>query len=115
MSRFYVSLNLITLGIFTVMAAPVSAQSPALVEQGMKIYVDQKCSICHSIAGKGNPKGVLEGVATKLSADEIRQWLVNAVEMAKKTGSTKKPVMKNYAKLPKEDIDALVAYMQSLK
>ena len=36
--------------------------------------------------------------------------------MAKKAGSTKKPPMpKKYDKLPAADIDALVAYMQSLK
>ena len=62
--------------------------------------------------------GPLDGPDSKLhglSADEIRQWLVNAPEMTKKTNSKRKPVMKNYAKLPKEDIDALVAYMQSLQ
>jgi mono/diheme cytochrome c family protein len=36
--------------------------------------------------------------------------------MAAKTKSTKKPPMPaKYGKLPKEEIDALVAYMQSLK
>jgi hypothetical protein len=35
--------------------------------------------------------------------------------MTKKTKAERKPVMKSYEKLPKEDIDALVAYMQSLK
>ncbi len=36
--------------------------------------------------------------------------------MTKKTNSTKKPPMpKKYGKLPAADIDALVAYMQSLK
>ena len=36
--------------------------------------------------------------------------------MAKKASSTKKPPMpKKYDKLPAADIDALVAYMQSLK
>jgi hypothetical protein len=36
--------------------------------------------------------------------------------MTKKTASTKKPPMPNrYSKLPAADIDALVAYMVSLK
>ena len=36
--------------------------------------------------------------------------------MEKKTGSTKKPPMPNkYSKLPAAEIDAMVAYMQSLK
>ncbi len=35
------------------------AQDKAQVERGMKAYTEQKCSVCHSIARKGNAKGVL--------------------------------------------------------
>ena len=92
-----------------------NAQDKALVEHGIKVYAAQKCATCHSIEGKGKKTGPLDGVASKLSEGEIRDWIVNAVEMTKKTKSTKKPVMKNYAKLSKEDVDALVAYMMTLK
>jgi mono/diheme cytochrome c family protein len=91
------------------------AQEKATIDHGIKVYAAQKCNVCHSIEGKGKKTGPLDGVGSKLTEDEIRQWLVNAPEMTKKTNSKRKPVMKNYAKLPKEDIDALVAYMQSLK
>jgi mono/diheme cytochrome c family protein len=91
------------------------AQDKAAVERGMKVYVDQKCATCHSIEGKGKKVSPLDGVASKISEDEIREWIVNAAAMTKKTGSKKKPVMKNYAKLPKEDVDGLVAYMLTLK
>jgi mono/diheme cytochrome c family protein len=41
---------------------------------------------------------------------------VNPKEAATKAKSTKKPAMPNkYDTLPKADVDALVAYMQSLK
>ena len=92
-----------------------SAQDKALVEHGIKVYAAQKCSTCHLIEGKGKKTSPLDGVASKLSEGEIREWIVNAAEMTKKTKSTKKPVMKNYSKLPKEDVDALVAYMMTLK
>lgn len=98
-------------------AAPMAA-SPQddAVKKGQAVYAAQKCSMCHQIAGKGNKASPLDGVGTKLSAAEIREWIVNPVEMAKKTKSTKKPVMANkYSKLPAADIDALVAYLQSLK
>ncbi|HEX2344678.1 MAG TPA: cytochrome c [Vicinamibacterales bacterium] len=96
-------------------AAPtVAAQKDDQVAKGMKVYEQQKCSVCHSIEGKGNKKGPLDGVGSKLSADEIRQWIVNAKEMTAKTKSERKPPMKDYS-LPKEELDALVAYMQSLK
>jgi len=86
------------------------------VKRGQEVYAAQKCSVCHAIAGKGNKQNPLDGVGTKLTADEIRQWIVNPTEMTKKTKSTKKPPMPaKYGKLPKEELDALVAYMQSLK
>lgn len=99
----------------SVLAAGGQEPDKAAVERGQKLYVSQKCSQCHSVAGKGNKKGPLDEVGSKLTADEIRQWLVNAREMTQKTKSTRKPLMKNYDKLPKEDIDALVAYLQTLK
>jgi mono/diheme cytochrome c family protein len=100
-------------GVLTV--ATAQAQDKAQVERGVKVYAANKCSVCHSIEGKGAKKGPLDGVGSKLSADEIREWLVDAPAMTKKTKATRKPVMKNYAHLPKEDVDGLVAYMSSLK
>jgi mono/diheme cytochrome c family protein len=82
--------------------------------KGEKVYADQKCSLCHSIAGKGNAKGPLDGVASKLSAADIRQWITNAAEMTAKTNATRKPAMKQFT-LPKDDVDALVAYLGTLK
>ena len=95
--------------------AAVSAQDKALIERGMKVYADQKCSICHSIGGKGNAKGPLDSVGLKLSADEIREWMVHPAEMTKKTKAERKPPMRAYPNLPKDDLDAVVAYMLSLK
>ena len=59
-------------------------------------------------------KGSLDDVGNKATPDEIRAWLVDAKGMAAKTKATRKPPMKNYA-LPKEDVDALVAYLSTLK
>ena len=106
------------LGFAAAAAMPLAAagQDAAQVKKGEEVYTAQKCSMCHSIAGKGKKDSPLDGVGTKLTADEIRQWIVNPTEMTAKTKSTKKPPMPaKYGKLPKEEIDALVAYMQSLK
>jgi mono/diheme cytochrome c family protein len=93
-------------------ALPVAAQD--LKAKGEKVYADQKCSVCHSIAGKGNTKGALDDVGSKLSEADIRAWITDAKTMTAKTGASRKPVMKQYS-LPKDDVDALVAYMTSLK
>ena len=95
--------------------AAAIAQDQAAIDKGKKLYATNKCQNCHSIAGKGNKKGPLDEVDSKLSAEEIRQWLINPVEMTAKTKSTRKPPMTSYAKLSKDDVEALVAYMQSLK
>ena len=84
------------------------------VTQGEKVFADQKCTLCHSVGAKGNKKGPLDGVAAKLTADEIREWIVDAKGMTAKTKPTRKPDMKAYA-LPKDDVDALVAYLATLK
>jgi mono/diheme cytochrome c family protein len=104
-------------GIITAWTAPALAgQKPDdKIALGMKVYEQQKCSMCHSIGDKGNKKGPLDDVGSKLSADEIRQWMVNPKEMTEKTKSERKPPMKAYPDLKKEELDALVAYMQSLK
>lgn len=96
-------------------AASAAAQDKATIDKGMKLYAEQKCSMCHSIEGKGNPKGALDGVGSKLSAADIREWIVNPKAMTEKTKATRKPDMRAYPDLPKADLDALVAYMVSLK
>jgi mono/diheme cytochrome c family protein len=91
-----------------------SASAQDLKARGENVFADQKCSLCHSIAGKGNAKGALDEVGSKLSADDIRNWIVDAKGMTAKTKATRKPEMKAYT-LSKEDVDALVGYLVTLK
>ena len=98
-----------------VAAAPAEARAQDAAA-GEKVYAAQKCSMCHSIAGKGGKSSPLDGVGTKLTAAQIKEWIVDPITAAKTHSSTKKPPMpKKYDKLPAADIDALVAYMASLK
>jgi len=101
----------VTLTAVTMLATVASAQDAAA---GAKVYADQKCSVCHSIAGKGNAKGALDEVGSKLSASDIRAWIEDAPGMTTRTKATRKPVMKTYS-LAKPDVDALVAYLSTLK
>ena len=91
-------------------------QAGDAAKRGEEVYAAQKCQICHAVAGKGNKMNPLDGVGAKLSADDIRQWITHPTDMTAKTKSTKKPPMPNkYGSLPAADVDALVAYIQSLK
>jgi mono/diheme cytochrome c family protein len=110
------AIAILALASIALSARTAAAQDAEAVKRGQALYNAQKCSVCHSIAGKGSKASPLDGVGAKLSAEDIRHWIVNPTEMTAKTKSTKKPPMvAKYGKLPEADIDALVAYMQSLK
>jgi mono/diheme cytochrome c family protein len=85
------------------------------VDRGKQVYTEQKCKLCHSVAGEGNAKGPLDGVGSKLTRDQIKEWIIDPQEMTTKTKATRKPAMKAYPKLPAEDLEAIVSYMESLK
>jgi mono/diheme cytochrome c family protein len=93
----------------------VFAQDAKMIERGKQVYAEQKCKMCHSIGAEGNAKGPLDDTGNKLKAAEIREWMVDPKAMTAKTKATRKPFMKAYPNLPAADLDALVAYMQSLK
>lgn len=97
------------------LTAPAFAQDPAAIVRGEKVFTAQKCNICHAIADKGNTKGPLDDVGSRLSADEIRQWIVSAPEMAAKANAQRKPPMKAFTDIATKDLGDLVAYLHSLK
>jgi mono/diheme cytochrome c family protein len=106
---------LITLGCaaLTIAVSPAFAQD-AKVKKGADVFVTAKCTKCHSIAGKGNAKGKLDDVATKLTPADIRSWIETPEQMAAKAKETRKPPMKK-TPLSKDDEEALIAYLSTLK
>ena len=103
----------IAITICLVIATTAAAQD-SKVAAGEKLFTDQKCTLCHSIGAVGNKKGPLDGIASKLSDGEMRGWITDAKAMTAKTQATRKPLMKAYT-LPKDDVEALVAYLMTLK
>jgi mono/diheme cytochrome c family protein len=102
--------------VFVLGGVSARAQDAKMIEAGKKIYEAQKCATCHSIAGKGNKLYPLDGVGKKLSAGDIKKWFTHTAEM--EAALPKKPTLKMSSKkwdLKDPDLDALVAYMQSLK
>jgi len=95
------------------LAGPAFGQG-AKVEKGKELFTAQKCTNCHSIAGKGNKKGSLDDVGSKLTAAQIKQWITDPEGMAAKENATRKPPMKKKA-LSNDEVDSLVAYLSTLK
>lgn len=108
-------IRVVFVAIVVALAAPAFAQDPAAVGRGEKVFVAQKCSICHAVAEKGNKKGPLDAVGSRLSPDDIRQWVTNAPVMAAKINAQRKPAMKAFTNIASTDLDDLVAYLQTLK
>ena len=108
MNRFIVCAVVAGVGL----ARPASAQDASV--KGAQIFADQKCSLCHSIAGKGNTKGALDDVGSRLKADDIRAWITDAKGMTAKTKAARKPEMRAFT-LATDDVDALVAYLSAMK
>jgi len=96
------------LGLATLRAEEAGKPDAAKVEKGQKVYTEKHCSMCHSIAGKGNPKTPLDGVGGRLSGDAIKKYITNPKSV--KADSK----MMAYPNLPAEDLDALVTYLQTL-
>jgi len=95
------------------------SQDTALIEKGKGVLqsINPKCTMCHAISGHGNPRNPLDGIGSKLSANDIKAWIRTPKEMAAKAKSEVKPPMSAYPadKLSDSDLDALVAYLMSLK
>jgi mono/diheme cytochrome c family protein len=98
---------------FAILGGAAFAQD-AKVQKGMQVYTAQKCSKCHSIAGKGNAKGKMDGIASKMTPAEFKEWIVDPIGMAAKNKKDRKPPMKKVA-MSGDDVDALVAYLSTLK
>ena len=97
-----------------VFGASVSAGAQDIA-LGVKVYEEERCALCHSIGDDGNKKGPLDGVGSRLSAEDIERWMLVPKEMHEETGASRRPFMPAYPKLSAEELESLVAYMLSLK
>ena len=57
------------------------SEAAALVAAGRRVYDDRQCATCHMIAGQGNRRFPLDGVARRLSEADLERWLTATDEM----------------------------------
>jgi cytochrome c2 len=86
-----------------------AAQATGDAAHGKEIYTAQKCQMCHAVAGAGNKAHPLDGVGSKLSAEDMKKWIVTPKQMKADTK------MKAYPNLAEKDVNDLVAYLMTLK
>ena len=114
MLRILIVSVVVTLTTVTVTVAVQQPQSPA--EIGRKVYEREKCATCHQIAKRGNSRYPLDGIASRLSPEQIRRWLTHPAEM--EAALPRMPALRMSAmkyRLNSRDLDALVAYLETIK
>ena len=111
MKRWFV----LAAGIVVTSGVAVWGQDAQRVAHGRKLYDELKCGTCHMVEGKGaKMASPLDGVGDKLSAADLKMWLTDPAAMTAKLKTKPKVAMKKVER-PDADLDALVAYMQTLK
>jgi mono/diheme cytochrome c family protein len=93
------------------------AAAPSAAPSGEQLFseANPRCTVCHSVAGRGNPNGpALDGAGSRLTRDEIKAWIRTPVEMARRRGSTRKPSMVPYPEFSDDELDALAGYVAGL-
>lgn len=108
--------GLLTGAVLLVGTAPAQGQDPNIGE-GKKLFASKSCTKCHMAEGKGNKNLRMDGPTAKLaklSEADVRKWILSPAEMTatldhKPVNAMKKTVLTD------AEVDALVAYMMSLR
>lgn len=105
--------------LFVVSLLVAQGGSPDLAAAGRGVYERQKCATCHMIDGKGNIRFSLDHVASRLSETELRRWLTDTAAMeralATQPAIRMSEWLKSNRKISDADLQALVAYLLTLK
>ena len=101
-------------------AAPAASASQLTerdrVETGRRLYERHKCATCHQIDGRGNSRFPLDGVAERLTSEDLRRWLTETARM--EAAQPKLPAIRMSAmkyRFNAGDLGALVEYLRTLK
>jgi cytochrome c2 len=97
------------LGWLALIGIAFAASPQSSADHGREVFAAQKCALCHSIAGIGGKKLALDGVGSRLKAEDMRKWIRTPKEM--KSGTTMKP----YPNLPEKDLNDLTAFLSTLR
>jgi mono/diheme cytochrome c family protein len=97
-------------------AAATQVGTEAIVADGRKVYDQQKCASCHQIARRGNSRFPLDGVGSRLTPEQLRRWMTDTAAM--EAALPRLPAIRMSEmkfRLNPRELDALVAYLASLK
>lgn len=84
------------------------------VDRGRNVYEASGCSLCHEVAGRGNPRNPLDGVGARRDRAGLRAWIVAEAAVADSLSPSALRRKRSYGSLPEEDLEALIDYLASL-
>jgi cytochrome c553 len=94
--------------------ATLPAATP-LQNSGIRIFETQKCQTCHSINGIGNPRYPLDGVASRLTDTELRDWITGTGTAEANLPSSIRRRKKAYLNISATDMQMLIEHLSTLK
>jgi mono/diheme cytochrome c family protein len=94
---------------------PARPLDPDDVARGRAIFEDQACARCHTAEGRGNPRLPLDDVGARRSAEALREWVIGEGDAREALSATVRRAKERYREVPTADLDALVAYLSSLR
>ena len=97
-------------------AAGGASAEPAgdAVALGRQVYERERCSRCHSIAGVGSTRSPLDGVGSKLSEQQIVDWIIAPESLKDEMAPSAFRAKQAFAALPPAELNALAAYLRSI-
>ena len=104
---------ILALSLMAGLSAAVARQQS---EAGRRIYEREKCATCHQIEKRGNSRYPLDGVARRLTPEQLRRWLTDPADM--EAALPRMPALRMSTmkyRLNRQELDALVAYLETLK
>jgi len=97
-------------------AAPEQSRVlPLGVEWGRRVFFEQNCGVCHAVGGEGNPRLPLDDVGGRETLEGLRIWITGTGEAATQLSSGVRRKKLAYQSLPDEEMNALLAFLSSLK
>lgn len=97
------------------MPAGTGPEDAGMVAEGRSVYASLDCASCHSIAGEGSPRSPLDGVGSHLDESGLRAWILGEESVAEELSPRALRAKQGYRELEPTRLDALVAYLASLK
>ncbi len=97
------------MGVLALFCTALAFSPETAADHGKEVYAAQKCAMCHSIAGVGGKMKALDGVGSKVKAEDIKKWIKTPKAMKANV------IMKAYPNLSEKDLNNLTAYLLTLK